>query len=76
MARAAVQALPLDLNRLCQALNLPVKKDLEGNRLMMQMCKPRKARKGKDPAGTIAISKLVSLATRWDELNTNVQASG
>jgi DNA polymerase len=49
MARAAVQALPLDLDRLGHALDLPFKKDPIGHRLMLQMCKPRKARKGEDP---------------------------
>jgi DNA polymerase bacteriophage-type len=46
MARAAVQSLPLDLDRLCRALNLRIEKDKAGHRLMLQMCKPRKPRKG------------------------------
>ena len=49
LARAAVQALPLDLDTLCRVLDLPVQKDREGHRLMLQMCKPRKAREGEDP---------------------------
>lgn len=52
MARAAVQALPLDLDRLCKALDLSVLKDKDGHRLMLQMCKPRKPRKG-EPEGAI-----------------------
>lgn len=49
MARAAVQALPLDLDRLGRALGLGTSKDKEGHRLMLRMCKPRKPRKGEDP---------------------------
>jgi DNA polymerase len=51
LARAAAQALPLDLDRLGKALRLKVQKDKEGHRLMRQMCKPRKPRKGEDPSG-------------------------
>jgi DNA polymerase len=51
LARAAVQALPLDLDRLGQALRLMVQKDKEGHRLMRQMCKPRVPHKGEDPNG-------------------------
>jgi DNA polymerase bacteriophage-type len=51
LSRAAVQALPLDLDRLCKALNLRVEKDQAGHRLMLQMCKPRKPRKGEPPEG-------------------------
>lgn len=40
MAVAAMKALPLGLDALVTALELPVKKDMEGHRLMMQMCKP------------------------------------
>lgn len=49
MARAAVQALPLDLDRLSKALKLAVEKDKAGYRLMLQMCKPRKPKKGEAP---------------------------
>lgn len=41
LARAAVQALPLDLDGACNALGLAEKKDKEGHRLMLRMCKPR-----------------------------------
>jgi DNA polymerase len=37
MARAAVQALPIDLDRLCAALRLLVRKDTAGRRLMLSM---------------------------------------
>lgn len=48
-ARAAVMALPRSLDQACKAMKLPVEKDMAGNRLMLQMSKPRKARKGEDP---------------------------
>ena len=44
-AQAAALALPRNLEGACLALNLPIKKDMEGRRLMMKYCKPRKATK-------------------------------
>lgn len=44
-AMAASHALPRDLEGACLALNLPVKKDMEGRRLMMKYMKPRKPSK-------------------------------
>lgn len=40
MAVAGMKALPLGLDALVQALELPVKKDMDGHRLMLTMCKP------------------------------------
>jgi len=40
MAVAGYKALPLGLDKLTQALELNVRKDMEGHRLMMKMCKP------------------------------------
>lgn len=40
MAVAGMKALPLGLDALVSALELPVKKDMEGHRLMLTMCKP------------------------------------
>lgn len=42
MAAAAMKALPLGLDALTTALELPVRKDMEGHRLMLQLCKPDK----------------------------------
>lgn len=39
---AAALALPRDLEGVCLALNLPVKKDMEGRRLILKYCKPRR----------------------------------
>jgi DNA polymerase len=40
MASAAMHSLPLGLDALGKAINLPVQKDMEGHRLMLKMCKP------------------------------------
>lgn len=40
MAVAAMKALPLGLDALVTALELPVKKDMDGHRHMLIMCKP------------------------------------
>jgi DNA polymerase len=49
MAAASANALPASLDAAAAALSLPVRKDAEGHRLMMQMSRPRRARKGEDP---------------------------
>lgn len=46
---AAAQQLPRSLDKLAEALDLPVKKDKEGKRLINKFSKPRRARKGEDP---------------------------
>lgn len=49
-AKAAIYALPRTLEGVCSALHLPVQKDMEGYKVMMQMCKPRKpSKKDKNP---------------------------
>jgi DNA polymerase len=42
MAVAAMKSLPLGLDALIRALELPVQKDMEGHRLMLRLCKPDK----------------------------------
>lgn len=49
--RAAVMALPRSLAGAAAALGLAVQKDAAGARLMQQMAKPRRPRKGEDPDG-------------------------
>jgi len=44
-AQAASLALPRDLEGACAALGLPVQKDMEGRRLILKYCKPRKPTK-------------------------------
>ena len=46
MARARAQALPASLDGAGMALGLPLKKDGDGWRLMLQMCKPRRMADG------------------------------
>jgi len=41
-ASAAIMGLPRSLEKAAKALELPFKKDTEGRRLMLKMCKPRK----------------------------------
>jgi DNA polymerase len=52
MAAAAAMALPRSLEKLAEALDLPVQKDKEGTRLIRKFSMPRRPRKGEDPNGT------------------------
>ena len=52
MTEAMSMNLPGMLKDAAPALGLEIIKDDEGHRLMMKMCKPRKARKGEDPSLT------------------------
>lgn len=49
MVRACVMGLPRSLEQAGEAMKLDMRKDKRGHNLMMQMAKPRKARKGEDP---------------------------
>jgi DNA polymerase family A/CHC2 zinc finger/Toprim domain len=51
MALALANALPAALEKTAKALGLPFEKDKEGYRLMRQMSRPRRPRKGEDPNG-------------------------
>jgi DNA polymerase len=51
MTLALANALPAKLENTARALNLAYQKDLEGYRVMMQLCRPRRPRKGEDSAG-------------------------
>jgi DNA polymerase len=50
-AAAMALALPMSLSALVNALGLEHKKDEAGHRLMLQMSRPRKPRKGENPGG-------------------------
>jgi DNA polymerase len=52
MAAALANALPGALDTAAAALGLPVRKDADGHRLMMQMARPRRPRKGENPDAT------------------------
>jgi len=43
-AKAAVHAIPRSLGKACYAMRLDEQKDSEGRKIMLKMCKPRKAR--------------------------------
>jgi DNA polymerase len=49
MAMALANARPASLEGAAEALGLPVHKDSEGHRLMLQMSQPRRPRKGENP---------------------------
>ena len=51
MTMALAHALPAKLEKTARALNLAYQKDLEGYRIMMQLSRPRRPRKGEDPNG-------------------------
>jgi len=44
-AKSAAHALPRSLDDVGSALNLPIRKDTDGSKVMMKMSKPRKSRK-------------------------------
>lgn len=50
-AKAAAFALPRSLEGAGAALKLPIQKDMEGHRIMLKLCRPRKPRKGENPNG-------------------------
>ncbi len=49
-AAAAAMSLPRNLGDAAKALGTAFQKDDAGHRLMLQMCKPRRPRKGEDPS--------------------------
>jgi DNA polymerase len=51
MAMALASALPAKLEMLAEVLNLPVRKDAAGARLMRLVSRPRKPQAGEDPTG-------------------------
>jgi DNA polymerase bacteriophage-type len=50
-AAALALALPARLESVAKALSLTQQKDAEGHKLMMQMARPRRPRRGEDPNG-------------------------
>jgi DNA polymerase len=52
MAMARAAGLPGRLDKLADVLELKHRKDISGQRLMMQMARPRKSRQGEDPNDT------------------------
>lgn len=54
-------ARPGKLEEACIALKLPIKKDMEGHRLMLKMCKPQKATKKKEAGFNNEIENITRL---------------
>ena len=50
MAMARFAGLPGELGKVATLLNLPIQKDRDGARLMLELCRPRKPRPEEDPA--------------------------
>jgi DNA polymerase len=57
LAKCAYHALPRSLDQAAKSLELPLQKDMAGNKLMLKMCKPRKPLKKE-------IAELVSAGCR------------
>ncbi|HEY5798299.1 MAG TPA: hypothetical protein VIU82_25135 [Bosea sp. (in: a-proteobacteria)] len=62
MVMGMALGLPAKLDQMAPALKLPIAKDNEGHRLMLSMCKPRKARKGERPEGVYWIDDPEKMA--------------
>lgn len=75
-ASAAALGLPRALEQAAQALKLPVEKDMAGNRLMMQMCKPRKPRKGEDPEALVWWDDTERMQRLGDYCKQDVRTEG
>jgi DNA polymerase bacteriophage-type len=67
MATAAMKALPLGLDALVTALELPVQKDMDGHRHMLIMCKP-------DKNGGWSHHNEFNLNKLYDYCDTDVEA--
>ncbi len=64
-AKVAVLALPRSLDKAAEALDMEVKKDLEGKKLMLKMCKPRKPTKAEKLSGVDTVL--------WHETNEDLE---
>lgn len=83
-SRASAVTLPRALEEACKVMGLPIEKDMEGNRLMLKMCKPRKLRKaeriawrekGYDPAKVIIYhEEAEDLRRQWEYCKNDVRA--
>lgn len=73
MARAHALALPGGLDQAAKALGLEISKDAEGRKLMMKMCRPRKAKKGEDPNKIYWIEDEASLNRLGEYCDNDVE---
>jgi DNA polymerase bacteriophage-type len=78
MALALSMSLPAALGDLAKALRLPIEKDTVGHKLMLQMCKPRKPRKGEPTdrllwkADAESVARLIEYCERDVEVERDV----
>jgi DNA polymerase len=62
MAKCAYHAIPQSLDMACRALGLEIRKDAEGAKIMMSMCKPRKPTKNNPAEWNETPEQIVRLA--------------
>jgi DNA polymerase len=73
MSMALASALPGSLQQIARILQLPHQKDMEGQRLMLRMARPSKARSGEDPNSLHWIDDPESLARLHSYLRLDVE---
>lgn len=79
-AKAAVCSLPRDLLNLCLALDVAEKKDDAGKKLMLRLCKPRKAKKaerqspGFDPSVVLWHESVEEFQGLWEYCRQDTRA--
>src|SRR5262249_49582897 len=73
-AAALALALPPSLGAASSALVLEHRKDEAGHRLMLQMSRPRKPRKGEDPNGTYWVDDPEKIQRLYDYCKRDVEA--
>jgi DNA polymerase len=73
-AAALALALPANLSAVAMALGLEHRKDEAGHRLMLQMSRPRKPRKGEDPNGIYWVDDPKKLQRLFDYCAQDVRA--
>ena len=73
-AAALALALPPSLGAAAIALGLEHQKDEAGHRLMLQMSRPRKPRKGEDPNGTYWVDDPEKIQRLYDYCKRDVEA--
>ena len=74
MAMANAMALPGGLDKLAKAINITHLKDAVGNRIMKQLARPRKAKKGEDPTKTYFVEDPEKLQRLYEYCIEDVEA--
>lgn len=74
MAMALAMALPAGLEDACVVTKTPIQKDAAGARVMKQMAKPRRPRKGENPTGLLWWDDEQRRQTLYAYCKTDVEA--